>query len=103
MIILGPRGFIKVFEDKQLALNLYIDVVPGQRNVHRLGTRTQTPPEMPPKTDKPHNPIQCDEGAKRVPLDTALPIHAVLIGEGLAPQEETSLLDCPHRNKDVFA
>jgi hypothetical protein len=27
----------------------------------------------------------------------------MLIGEGLAPQEEASLLDCLHRNKDVFA
>jgi hypothetical protein len=50
-------------------------------------------PEPPTKVDKHLNPIQSDEGAKKVPLDIALPNHAVLIGEGLAIQEESSLLD----------
>jgi hypothetical protein len=47
----------------------------GQRNVHYLGASMQTHGiELPAKTDKHQNPIQSDEGAKKVQLKTALPI-----------------------------
>lgn len=54
------------------------------------------------KTNKHQKPIQSDKGAKKLPLDTALPSHTMLISEGLAPQEEANLLNFLLRNKDVF-
>lgn len=44
--------------------------------------------------DKQSNPIQSDEGGKKVPLDIGLPNHRVLIGGDLIMQEDTSLLKC---------
>jgi hypothetical protein len=47
--------------------------------------------------------IQSNEEVRKVPLEASVPNHTVLIGEDLSTQEESKLLSCLSRNKDVFA
>jgi hypothetical protein len=103
MKVLRLHRVIVIFEDQQVAHNIEKDFVPGQRNVHCLGTNTERrPPTQPTNGDKEPNPIQSNEEARKVPLDPNLPSHMVLISEGLTRQEEASLLACFEKNKDVF-
>lgn len=103
MKVLRLHGVIIIFEDQQVARNIEKYFVPGQRNVHCLGTNTKRRPlTQPTNGDKEPNPIQSNEEARKVPLDPNLPSHMVLISVGLTRQEEASLLACFEKNKDVF-
>jgi hypothetical protein len=47
--------------------------------------------------------IQSNEEVRKVPLEASVPNQTVLIGEDLSTEEESKLLSCLSRNKDVFA
>lgn len=100
MKIPRPGGVITIFSDQQMAHNIGRDFILGHQNVHCLGANAlASNPDPSLKANKQQILIQSDKESKKLPLDTTLPNHAVLIGEGLAPQEETNLLDCLRRIK----
>jgi hypothetical protein len=104
MKIPRPSRVITVFGDQQMARNIERDFIPGHQNVHCLDANAPASNlDSSAKEDKQQSPIQSGKGSKKLPLDSALPNHATLIGEDLAPQEEATLLVCLRRNKDVFS